>query len=83
MAEIVRTKVAQGGRIIIPVEIRKRLGIEIGENENLEVEDDSLRITTSQTSLRRLQKNLRKLVPKGVPLVDELIAEWRQEAKND
>jgi AbrB family looped-hinge helix DNA binding protein len=80
---IVKTKVTQGGRIVIPVEMRKQLGIEVGENVNLEMEDDSLRITTRQAALRRIQANLRKIVPEGVSLVDELIADRRKEAENE
>lgn len=81
--QIVTTKVTQGGRIVIPADIRKRLGIEIGENLNLELENDSLRITTRQAALRRIQESLTKLVPKGVSLVDELIADRRREAENE
>jgi AbrB family looped-hinge helix DNA binding protein len=35
MQTIIKTKVNQGGRIVIPAEMRKHLGIEIGEEINL------------------------------------------------
>ncbi len=81
--QIVKTRVTQGGRIVIPAEMRKQLGIEIGENVNLELESDSLKVTTSQAALRRIQASLKKLVPEGVSLVDELIADRRREAENE
>jgi AbrB family looped-hinge helix DNA binding protein len=83
MSEVVRTRLAQGGRIVIPKEMRERLGVEIGDQLNLELRGDSLTVTSSQAALRRLQKRLKKLIPPGVSLVDELIAERREEAKNE
>jgi AbrB family looped-hinge helix DNA binding protein len=83
MRHIVTTKVAQGGRIVIPAEIRKQLEIEIGENVNLEVEEGSLRITSGRAALRRIQQRLKKRMPRDVSLVDELIAERREQAANE
>jgi AbrB family looped-hinge helix DNA binding protein len=81
--ETVRTKVAEGGRIVIPADIRREFGIEIGEIVNITPEADGLVITTPAMALRRLQRRFRKLVPAGVSLVDELIAERREEAANE
>lgn len=83
MANNVRTRLAQGGRIVIPKDIRERLGIEIGDQLNLEVKGDSLTVTSSQAALRRLQKRLKKGIPSGVSLADELIAERREEAGDE
>lgn len=80
---IVRTKVTQGGRIVIPADMRKRLGIIVGENVSLEENGGSLTITTSRAALRRIQNSLKGLVPEGVSLVDELIADRRREAENE
>ena len=78
------TKMTEGGRIVIPAEIRKRLGFEIGETFNLEIdEDDSLRVSSRIQSLRRAQQLFRKHVPEGVSVVDEFIAERRREAENE
>ena len=83
MQQIVRTKVTQGGRIVIPAEMRKQLGIEIGEDVNLTLEDDSVKISTSKLALRRIQEMARKVVPESVSVVDELIADRHKEAEND
>lgn len=80
---IVKTKVTQGGRIVIPAETRKRLGIEIGEYVNLEEDADSFKVTTGRAALRRIQNSFKGRVPKGVSIVDELIADRRREAENE
>ena len=81
---IVMTKMTEGGRIVIPVEIRKRLGLTVGQTFSLEIgEDDSLRISTRDQALRRAQQLFRRHVPEGVSVVDEFIADRRKEAAND
>ncbi len=55
----VRTKITEGGRIIIPAKLRQVLGIEIGENVTLSVKDNSLQITTQKEALRRIQALVR------------------------
>jgi len=82
--DILTTKMTEGGRIVIPAEIRKKLGFEIGETFSLEIdEDDSLRISSRSQALRRAQQLFRKYVPEGVSVVDEFIAERRREADNE
>lgn len=81
--DVVRTKVTQGGRIVIPAEMRRRLGIEIGEDVNIALDGESLRILTQKESIKRAQALVSKFVPKGVSLVDELIADRRREAANE
>lgn len=81
--QMVKTRVTQGGRIVIPAEMRKQLGIEIGEKVNLSVENNSIRILTQKEAIRKAQELVRKCVPEGVSLVDELIADRRKEAANE
>lgn len=83
MENVVRTKVTQGGRIVIPVEMRRRLGIEIGEDVNIALDGESLTILTQKESIRRAQALVDKFVPKNVSLVDELIADRRKEAADE
>ncbi len=79
----IRTKVTQGGRIVIPAEMRKQLGIEIGEDVNLSLEDGSVRIMSQKESIRKAQELFRKFVPMGGSIVDELISDRRKEAENE
>lgn len=81
--DVVRTKVTQGGRIVIPADMRRRLGIEVGEDVSIALDGESLRILTQKESIKRAQAVVSKFVPKGVSLVDELIADRRREAANE
>ncbi len=80
---MIRTKVRQGGRIVIPVNMRRQLGIEVGENVNVSLENNSILIMTQKEGIRKAQELVRKFVPEGISLVDELIADRRREAANE
>lgn len=77
------TKIGPGGRIVIPADVRKQLGMDVGDEVCLGIAEDVLTVQTRRAALRRLQDKLRKKLPKGVSLVDELIAERRKEAENE
>lgn len=77
-----RMKVNENGRVVIPAPFRKALGIKAGDEVVLRVEDDELRITTIKRRIERAQRLVRKHVKPGTSLVDELIAERREAARN-
>lgn len=76
-------KVGPGGRIVIPAPMRHELGIEPGDSITLRIEDGDLRIVSRQAALRRIRERLKKKVPPGVSLADELIKERRAEAARE
>jgi len=78
-----RLRVNENGRVVIPASFRKALGINAGDEVLLRIEDDELRITTLKRRLERAQRLVRKHVRPGTSLVDELIAERREAAKNE
>ena len=78
-----RMRVNENGRVVIPAAFRKRLGIVIGDEVELRVEDDELRISTLRRNIERAQRLIRKHVKPGVSLVDELIEERRQAARDE
>lgn len=81
---LITTKMTEGGRIVIPAEIRNRLGFRVGETFSLEIDkDDSLRISSRNQALRRAQQLFRKHVPEGVSVVDGFIADRRKAADNE
>jgi AbrB family looped-hinge helix DNA binding protein len=82
MPEETRTRVNENGRVVIPSSFRKALGIEVGDEVVLRIEDDELRITTQQRRIQRAQRRARQYV-KGSSLVDELLAERRAAAKHE
>ncbi len=73
-----RLRVNENGRVVIPASFRKALGINVGDELVLRIEDDELRITTLKRRLQRAQGLVRKHVKPGTSLVDELIAERRE-----
>lgn len=83
MALQTRVLVGEKGRLVIPIEIREALGIDVGDALELNVEEDELHISTRQSRLRRAQQNVRKYVPEGVLLSEELSAERREAAKHE
>ncbi len=78
-----RQRVNENGRVVIPAAFRKALGINIGDEVVLRMEDDELRITTLKRRVERAQRLVRKHVKRGTSLVDELIAERREAARNE
>jgi AbrB family looped-hinge helix DNA binding protein len=79
----IRQRVNENGRVVIPASFRKALGINIGDEVVLRMEDDELRITTLKRRVERAQRLVRKHVKRGRSLVDELIAERREAARNE
>jgi AbrB family looped-hinge helix DNA binding protein len=78
-----RVQVGGKGRLVIPAEMREALGITVGTKVDLRIEDHELRISTMESRLRRAQERVRRLVPEGVSLADELSAERREAAKHE
>ncbi len=77
------TKVDRHGRIVIPAEYRRALGLREGDPVTVQLDDGELRILTRAQAIRRAQEILAKYVPPGRSLVDELIAERRAEAARE
>jgi AbrB family looped-hinge helix DNA binding protein len=76
-------RVNENGRVVIPASFRKRLGIRVGDEVVLRIEDDELRITTLKRNIELAQRLVRKHVKLGRSLVDELIAERREAAQHE
>ena len=76
-------RVNENGRVVIPAGFRKALGINAGDEVVLRLEDDELRITTLKRRLERAQRLVRRHIKPGRSLVDELITERREAARNE
>ncbi|HEX7183530.1 MAG TPA: AbrB/MazE/SpoVT family DNA-binding domain-containing protein [Thermoanaerobaculia bacterium] len=70
------------GRVVIPSEIRREMGISPGDVLLALVEDQRLVLEKREAVLQRLRRRFAR-VPAGVSLADELIAERRSEAKRE
>lgn len=76
-------KLGSNGRLVIPAEYRKALGVEEGDELVLRLEDGELRLSTRKIAVRRAQERVRRYVPEDASLADELIAERREEAAKE
>ena len=76
-------KIAPGGRVVLPAEFRKALGVSVGDSVVIELRDGELRLRSLDAAIRRAQETVRKYVPEGVSLADELIRERRKEAARE
>jgi len=75
----IRTKLTEGGRIVIPAEYRQALGLRIGDEVILRLENREVRIFTPEQAIEHAQELVRRYIPEGRSLSDELIAERRME----
>lgn len=80
---IQRGKLVSGGRLQIPADIRRTLGLNDGDEVRMEVVDGELRVRSFRETLARVQERLRPYVVPGVSIVDELIADRRAEAERE
>jgi AbrB family looped-hinge helix DNA binding protein len=76
-------RVNENGRVVIPASYRKALGIQVGDEVLLRIEDDELRITTLKRRLEQARRRVRRYVKAGRSLAGELIAERREAAKRE
>ena len=79
-----RVRIGPGGRVVIPARFRKALGVDIGDDMVMELQDDELRLRSRQAAIKRVQAMVRKYIPdEKRSLADELIAERREEAARE
>jgi AbrB family looped-hinge helix DNA binding protein len=79
----IRTRMSAKGRFVIPAAVRQAMGIAEGGVLDLHLVDNELRISTMRTRLRSAQEELRRYIPEGVLLSEELSAERREAAKHE
>ena len=79
----VTTKIGAGGRIVIPADLRREIGADIGEEVILRLVGGEIRILTRSQAIQRAQALVRKSIPKGRSLVKELLRQRRKEAERE
>ena len=75
-----KTIIREGGRLVIPVAYRKALGLKPGSEVLLTLEDGEIRVISTRQAVARSQALVRRYIPKGRNLSEELITERREEA---
>ena len=76
-----KARLNEDGRLLIPAAMRKAMGIEPGDSLLLSLEDDTLRVASIKSGLRRAQALVRRHVPEGTSLADALIEQRRSETR--
>jgi antitoxin PrlF len=78
-----RGKLVSGGRLQLPVEVRRELSLSDGDTVLIEVVDGEIHVRPYRDALARVQARLRKYVEPGRSLSDELIADRRAAADHE
>lgn len=76
-------KVDSAGRVVLPAAFRLRASISPGDQIVAYDDGTSIRIRTVDQAIAEAQALVARLVPEGVSLVDELIAEREAEAARE
>lgn len=78
-----KLRLGPDGRVVIPAAFREALGLADGDTLIASIENGELHLLTVQAAVRRAQAIVRRFVPEGVSLVDELIADRRREVERE
>ena len=78
----VKTKIGPGGRIVIPARNRKTMGAQVGDEIVLILDGEGVRVMTPRQAVKRAQELVRKYIPGGTSLADELVEERRKETES-
>jgi len=76
-------RIGPQGRVVIPAELRRELGLEPGETLVARVESRRLVLERGGEILARLRSELRDATRPGTSMVDELLTERRREARRE
>ena len=75
-----RVRVVKGGKVTIPILLRKQFDIRDGEELLFDIQNDHIVISSFKTALHKIRKLVNERCPEDVSLVDKLIADRRAEA---
>lgn len=76
-------KIGEGGRLVVPADFRKELGIQIGDELSLHLEEGKIVIMTRRQAVQYVQEQMSSYAAPNRSLSEELLAERREEAKDD
>jgi AbrB family looped-hinge helix DNA binding protein len=77
------TKLGEDGRVVIPARVRKELNLKPGDTLVIESDDQGLHLRSMDQVIREVQASFAPYRKPGVSVVDELIAERREEAAQE
>jgi AbrB family looped-hinge helix DNA binding protein len=77
------SRINDNGRIVIPSEIRKRMGLQPGDTVVMSLEGDVLRVESHRAKVRKIQDEFRRFAKPNIKASDELVTERSQEAQRE
>jgi AbrB family looped-hinge helix DNA binding protein len=81
---VISVRVEKSGRVLIPVAIRRQLGLKEGASELLlDIDESPIRVTTRAQALARLQEAAARYGAPDRLWSEELIEERREEARRE
>ena len=82
--ETYTTRLEKSGRILIPAAVRRHLGLSEGSQVLVKVEDSgTLQVTSRSQALAKVRQEIRKYIPAGQDLAEELIRDRRAEVERE
>jgi len=75
-------KLGEGGRIVIPADYRKALGVETGDELMLHMEHGRMYLLTRKQAIAYVQEQMARYQVEGT-LSEELIMERKQQARDE
>jgi AbrB family transcriptional regulator (stage V sporulation protein T) len=81
MNGMIKSRIADAGRVVIPAEVRRQYGLSEGDEVVICPGADGIEILSPAAALRRAQERVRSFIPgDDVDLTDELLAARVQDA---
>ena len=82
--ETYTTRLEKSGRILIPAAVRRHLGLSEGSQVLVKVEESgALQVTSRSQVLAKVRQEIRKYIPAGRDLAEELIRDRRAEVERE
>lgn len=75
--------IGKSGRLVIPVQYRKALGLNEGEGVMISLKDGHIEISPIEESIKKAQEKVRKYLKPDTDLVDMLLKERKEESSQE
>jgi AbrB family transcriptional regulator (stage V sporulation protein T) len=82
-SQAIRVRIAAGGRVVIPADIRQGLGVKEGDELLITRDGDGIRMTTVQQAVKEVQAFFGQFKKPGESMVDDFLGSRREEAAKE
>jgi AbrB family looped-hinge helix DNA binding protein len=76
-------RVSEGGRVVIPAELREKYGIAIGDTVVWHDDGQTLSLVSRRAAIRRAQQIASRYAQPGISVVDGFLRDKRDEARRE